>query len=139
MGAARVLLAEDHADFLAAAVRLLGAEFTVVRTFGDGESLLREAAGLRPELIVLDITMPGVNGIETVRRLKAAGEAGAVVILTVHSDPDYVREVLAAGALGYVVKCRLASDLIPALKEALAGRSFISPSIHLENSGEDAV
>ncbi len=137
--ATRVLLADDHADFLAAAVRLLSAEFEVVRTFGDGESLLREAAGLRPDLIVLDVTMPGVNGIETARRLKAAGGAAAVVFLTVHSDPDYVREALAAGGLGYVVKCRLASDLIPALKEALAGRSYISPSIRWENSGEDAV
>ncbi len=120
MGGIRVLLADDHADFLAVAVRLLEAEFEVVRTFGDGESLLREAAGLRPDLIVLDVAMPGVNGIETARRLKAAGGA-AVVFLTVHADPDYVQEALAAGGLGYVVKCRLASDLIPALKEALAG------------------
>ena len=139
MGAVRVLLADDHADFLAAAVRLLGAEFEVVRTFGDGESLLREAAGLRPDLVVLDVTMPGLHGIEAARRLKAAGGGAAVVFLTVHADPDYVQEALAAGGLGYVVKCRLASDLIPALQERWPARSFISPSIRLENSGKDAV
>ena len=137
MGPTRVLLADDHPDFLAVAARLLEGEYEVVQAVGDGESLLHEAAHLRPEIVVLDISMPGLNGIEAARRLKAAGGAAAVVFLTVHSDPDYVRAALAAGARGYVVKSRLASDLLPALREALAGRSFVSPSIRLENCGKD--
>jgi DNA-binding NarL/FixJ family response regulator len=135
----RILLADDHPDFLAVAVRLLEEEFEIVNGVGDGESLLREAARLRPDVVVLDISMPGHNGIEAAMRLKAAGDAAAIVFLTVHTDPDYVRAALATGALGYVVKNHLASDLFPALKEALAGRSYISPSIHAGNSGERIV
>jgi DNA-binding NarL/FixJ family response regulator len=130
------LLADDHADFLAVAALLLEGEFEVVKTVGDGESVVRETSRLRPEVVVLDISMPGLNGIEAARRLKAAGGAAVVVFLTVHSDPDYVRAAQEAGALGYVVKSRLASDLLPALREALAGRSFVSPSIHLGNGGK---
>ena len=137
MDRVRVLLADDHADFLAVAARLLEEEFDVVKTVPDGESLLREAALVRPEAVILDICMPGLNGFEAARLLKAAADAVVIVFLTVHSDPDYVREALAAGGLGYVVKDRLASDLVPALKEALAGREFISPSIQLGYSGED--
>ena len=139
MDRVRVLLADDNADFLAVAGRLLEGEFEVVKTVGDGESLLREAAQARPEVVVLDISMPGLNGIEAARLLKAAGDAVAIVFLTVHSDPDYVRAALATGALGYIVKSHLASDLLPAREAALGGRGYVSPSIRLENSGEDAV
>jgi DNA-binding NarL/FixJ family response regulator len=128
----RVLLADDHHDFLAAAARLLEPEFEVVQTVGDGQALLAEAARLEPDVLVLDISMPVLNGIEAARRLRGAGSRAKVVFLTVHQDPDYVRGALAAGALGYVVKSRLVSDLALALREALAGRSFVSPSISLE-------
>ncbi len=133
----RVLLADDHPDFLAVAARLLEGQFAVVQTVGDGESALREAARLRPEVVILDITMPGLNGIEAARRLTAEGDAPAIVFLTVHSDPDYVRAAQAAGALGYVVKSHIASDLLPGLREALAGRSFVSPCIQLSDSGKN--
>jgi DNA-binding NarL/FixJ family response regulator len=128
----RVLLADDHPDFLAAAARLLEPEFAVVQTVGDGQALLAEAARLEPDVLVLDITMPVLNGIEAARQLKGTGSRAKIVFLTVHQDPDYVQGALAAGALGYVVKCRLASDLPLALREAVAGRSFVSPSISLE-------
>ena len=78
------------------------------------------------------MTMPVMNGIEAARHLHAAGSPVKVVFLSVHDDPDYVRAALAAGALGYVVKCRMASDLLPALREVSAGRSFVSPGIALE-------
>jgi DNA-binding NarL/FixJ family response regulator len=129
---ARVLLADDHQDFLAVAVRLLAAEFEVVKTVGDGQTLLDEAARLEPDVLVLDISMPVLNGIEAARQLKAAGSRAKLVFLTVHGDPDYVRAALAAGAQGYVAKSRLASDLRLALREALAGRSFVSPSLPCE-------
>ncbi len=132
MNRVRVLLADDLEDFLAMEARLLEPEFDVVKEVNDGRSLLEEAARLEPDLLVLDVSMPVLNGIEAAQRLQAAGCAARIVFLTVHDDPDYVRAALAAGALGYVVKCRLASDLLPAMKEALAGRSFVSPCISLE-------
>jgi len=128
----RVLVADDHEAFLAATARLLEAEYDVVKTVGDGQALIDEAARLGPEVLVLDISMPVLNGIEAARQLKAAGSRAKVVFLTVHEHPDYVRAALAAGAQGYVVKCRLASDLLLALREALAGRCFVSPSIGLD-------
>lgn len=132
MGRARVLLADDHEEFLAMEARLLGQEFEVVKGVNDGRSLLEEVALLEPDLLVLDISMPVLNGIEAAQQLQAAGSRARIVFLTVHDDPDYARAALAAGALGYVVKCRLASDLLPAMNAALAGRSFVSPGVSLE-------
>jgi DNA-binding NarL/FixJ family response regulator len=131
---ARLLLADDHENFLAAAAQLLQPEFEVVKTVGDGQELLAEASRLEPNIVVLDISMPVLNGIEAARQLRAAGSTAKIVFLTVHQDPDYVHAALAAGAHGYVTKCQLATDLLLALREALAGRCFISPSI----SGPDA-
>jgi DNA-binding NarL/FixJ family response regulator len=128
----RVLLADDHEDFLAVATRLLEPEFTVVKTVVDGQALLDEAARLEPDVLVVDISMPVLDGLAAARQLQAAGSRAKIVFLTLHQDPDYVRAALAAGALGYVVKCRLVSDLPLALREALAGRSFVSPTIDLE-------
>jgi DNA-binding NarL/FixJ family response regulator len=126
---ARVLLADDHRDFLAATARLLEPEFDIVDTVGDGQSLVETVPRHDPDLLVIDITMPLVNGIEAARQLTASGARAKIVFLTVHDDEDYVREAQAAGGLGYVVKSRLASDLAPALRAALAGRAFVSPSI----------
>jgi DNA-binding NarL/FixJ family response regulator len=125
----RLLLADDHAEFLALTQRCLESEFEVLKTFCNGEAMLDEAATLDPDLIVLDITMPGLNGIEAARRLAAAGSKAKIVFLTVHSDQDYVGSALAAGALGYVVKARLATDLVPALRAAPAGRRFLSDTL----------
>jgi DNA-binding NarL/FixJ family response regulator len=85
---------------------------------------------LKPDIVVLDITMPGMTGIEIARLLQPSD--AKVVFLTVHDDADYLRSALAVGGLGYVVKDRLATDLVPALRKALAGRQFISPSAALE-------
>lgn len=132
MNRLRVLLADDHKDFLAAAAQLLQPEFEVVKTVGDGQELLAEAANLDPDVLVLDISMPVLNGIEAARKLRAGGSRAKIVFLTVHQDPEYVHAAVAAGAQGYVIKRQLATDLLLALREALAGRSFISPSITLE-------
>jgi DNA-binding NarL/FixJ family response regulator len=125
----RVLLADDHADFLAAVVRHLEPHVEVVKAVGNGQALLDEAARLEPDVIVLDISMPELNGIEVARKLKATGSLAKIVFLTVHAGSDYVRAALGTGALGYVLKSELASDLLPCLKEALVGRSFVSTSI----------
>jgi DNA-binding NarL/FixJ family response regulator len=128
----RVLLADDHADFLAIEAQLLEPEFEVIEKVGDGRASLEETARLKPDILVLDITMPVINGIEAAQQLRASGSAVKVVFLSVHEDADYVRAAVAAGALGYVVKCRIASDLLPALRAASAGRAFFSPGISLE-------
>ncbi len=132
MKRARVLLADDHEDFLAIETRLLEREFDVIEKVGDGRASLEEITRLRPDILVLDITMPVMNGIEAAQHLHASGSPVKIVFLSVHDDPDYVRAALAAGALGYVVKCRIASDLLPALRAASADRSFVSPCITLE-------
>jgi len=129
LGRARVILADDHADFLAATVRLIEPEFEVVATVSDGQAVIEEASRLEPDLLVLDIAMPELNGFEAARKLRADGSHAKIVFLTVHDDGEYVRAAQAVSALGYVVKPRLASDLKTALREALAGRSFVSPGI----------
>ena len=101
----------------------------MLKTVGNGQALVDEATRLEPDVVVLDISMPVLNGIEAARKLKATGSSARVVFLTVHADPDYVNAAFGTGALGYVLKSELASDLLPCLKEALVGRSFVSPSI----------
>ena len=123
----RILLADDHREMLKRVVHLLQSEFEVIGAVNDGQALLEAASKLRPDVVVLDISMPVMNGLEAVDRLKEAGSKAKVVFLTVHEDPDFVHESLAKGALCYVVKPRLTSDLVPAIKEALANRSFVSP------------
>ena len=125
----RVLLADDHEEFRTVVVRHLEPHVEVVRTVDNGEALLKEAVRLEPDVIVLDISMPVLNGIETARKLRAMGFPGRVVFLTVQTDVAYVDVALETGALGYVLKSELASDLLPCLREALVGRSFVSPAI----------
>jgi DNA-binding NarL/FixJ family response regulator len=134
----RLLLADDNQQFRATTAQFLQAEFEVVKTFGDGHALLEEVGRLKPDAVLLDISMPVLNGIEAAQRLKATGNRAKVIFLTMHQDPDHLHAGLAAGALGYVAKSRLASDLLPALREALAGRPFVSPCIsQVANDEED--
>ena len=93
--------------------------------------LIKEFERLQPDLLVVDISMPLVNGIEAVRRLKVENSQIKVVFLTVHENADYARECFAAGALGFVVKSRMVSDLIEAIKAVHAGNRYLSPSITL--------
>jgi DNA-binding NarL/FixJ family response regulator len=118
-----VLLADDHEEFLAVVVRYLEPHFEVVRTFSNGQALLEEAFPLKPDLIVLDISMPVLNGLETAKRLKRMGSLAEIVFLTVHADPDFVHAAFAAGALGYVLKSDLGSELLPCLREAHYSRA----------------
>jgi DNA-binding NarL/FixJ family response regulator len=126
LGRARILLADDHPDLLKTVERLLETEFEVVGRALNGQLLLEEAMRLKPDVIVSDISMPLLNGMEAADQLKESSCQSRIVFLTVHSDPDFVRECLAAGALGYVVKSRMITELVPAIREALAGHIFIS-------------
>jgi DNA-binding NarL/FixJ family response regulator len=129
----RVLLADDFPLFLERVSSHLEPAFEVVEKVGDGQSLFEAATKLDPDLIVTDLSMPVLNGLEAVKRLKESGCAARIVFLTVNTDPDVVQAGLAAGALAYVAKSQLATDLLPAIRDALAGRIFVSPSIASES------
>jgi DNA-binding NarL/FixJ family response regulator len=116
---ARILLADDHPRFPEMEARLLEPEFEVVGKVGNGQALIEEAVRLKPDLIVTDISMPILNGIEAVDRLKGLGCTSRIVFLSVHSDNDFVSGCLSTGALGYVAKSKIASELVPAIRRAL--------------------
>jgi DNA-binding NarL/FixJ family response regulator len=129
----RVLLADDHPLLVKAVVNLLEPTFEIVGRVSDGKSLFESAMKLQADIIITDISMPILNGIEAANKLKVSGCRSKIVFLKVHSDPEFVRACLATGALGYVVKFQLPIDLVPAIEEALAGRIFISPPLNYQN------
>ncbi len=122
-----VLLVDDNADILAIARSVLTPACIVVGAVTDGPSALTAASAQQPDVIVLDISMPGMSGLEVAAALRAQMSAAAIVFLTVHDDVQFVDAARQAGGTGYVLKPRLVSDLLHAVQEARAGRSFISP------------
>jgi DNA-binding NarL/FixJ family response regulator len=131
----RILLADDHPGFPEIEERLLESEFEVIGRVCNGQALFEEAMRLKPDVIVSDISMPILNGIEAADRLKESGCNSRVVFLTVHSDADFVRRCLATGAFGYVTKSRITTELVPAIREALAGKIFVSRYLPHHNEG----
>ena len=131
MNRARILLADDHDKMRDRVTRHLEHEFEVLGSVEDGFALLEAAARLKPDVCLLDISMPVLNGIETATQLKQVGSSAKIVFLTIHEDVDFLRAALKTGALGYVIKRRMVSDLRLAIREALAGRIFISTSMAL--------
>jgi DNA-binding NarL/FixJ family response regulator len=122
----RVLVADDLAPVLGAVAALLQDSFNIVGMVSDGQAALQAILTLKPDLAVMDISMPIMSGIEVAKELKSRGNKTRIVFLTVHEDSDIIAMCLSAGALGYVVKEVMDSDLIPAINEALAGRIFVS-------------
>lgn len=122
-----VLLVDDSEKTLARAKAVLSARYVVVGTATSGQAAIDAAAALKPDVVVLDISMPGMTGFEIASRLRAAGSTACLVFLTVHEEQELIQAAKNAGAIGYVVKARLASDLETAVREALAGRPFQSP------------
>ena len=131
----RVIIADDHSEMLEAVTLLLRSDFDVVMVVGDGRSALESVLHCTPELLVLDISMPILSGLEVARRLKAQHSGTRIIFLTVHEDPDIAQEALQAGGSAYVVKSRMALDLRCAIKEVLAGRVFISASLNMGYKG----
>jgi DNA-binding NarL/FixJ family response regulator len=127
----RVLLADDHKEMRDRVMRHLEVEFDVVEAVGDGRTLLDAAFRLNPDVCLLDISMPALNGIETAIQLKQRGSKAKVLFLTIHEDVDFLEAALRTGASGYVLKRRMTSDLRPAIRDALAGKTFISSSVVL--------
>lgn len=122
----RVLLADDLAQVLSAVAALLKEQFEIVAMVTDGRAALEKTVALAPDLVVLDISMPEMSGIEVARELKKRGNKARIVFLTVHQDADILAACFAAGGLGYVAKVLMQTDLIPALHDALADRPFVS-------------
>jgi DNA-binding NarL/FixJ family response regulator len=122
----RVVLADDLAPVLNTVAKLLQGSFEIVGEASDGISALETILKLDPDVAVLDISMPGMSGIEVARELRSRGTRVKIVFLTVHEDADILATCVAAGGLGYVVKVLMETDLIPAMNEALAGREFVS-------------
>jgi DNA-binding NarL/FixJ family response regulator len=125
----RLLLADDHVILLQGLKVLLEPEFDIVATVSDGRAVLAAAAEVQPDLILLDISMPGLNGIEAARQLRNSHPAAKLVILTMHSDLGFVRAAMEAGVSGYILKQSAATELTTALQEVSKGHRYITPLI----------
>ena len=125
----RILMADDHAMLLDAFKALLEPEFDVVGTVTDGRMLLEAFSRLHPEVVVLDIAMPLLNGLDAGRQLRAQRKSVKLIYLTMNSDPDLAGEALRMGASGYVLKSSAFHELKQAIRETLRGRSYITPLI----------
>ena len=129
MGKIRVLLADDHETILARVRAVLGEDFDIVGAVKNGRDAVAEVQRLDPDVLVIDISMPVLDGLQAVSQLRSTNRRTKVVFLTVHEDQDFVAAAFSAGASGYVTKSRLTTDLIPAIREALEGHTYVSQSI----------
>jgi DNA-binding NarL/FixJ family response regulator len=123
----RVLLADDHQAMLARVRRELGEEFEIVGAVRDGQAAVEAVLLFDPDVIVTDISIPGMDGLQVASVLKANQCRARVVFLSIHEDPDFFDAAFAAGASGYVTKARLSTDLIRAIRQVLQGHKFVSP------------
>jgi len=125
----RVLLADDHTLVLDGLRKILEPECEVVGAVEDGRSLLAAAEQLKPDIILLDISMPLLNGVEAARRLRAAVPCAKVIFVTMHADATYVAGAFRAGASGYVLKRCASQELLNAIRQVLSGRAYVTPLI----------
>jgi DNA-binding NarL/FixJ family response regulator len=129
MGRPRVLLADDHALLLGAFEKLLSPDCDIVGQVSDGRALVAAADELKPDVIVLDISMPLLNGLEAARQIKPKARGVKLVFLTMNEDTDLAAEAFRAGASGYLLKRSAASELLTAVREVMQGRSYVTPLI----------
>lgn len=125
----RILMADDHLMLLEAFKALLEPDFEVVGAVTDGRTLLEQFSRLHPDVVLLDVAMPLLNGLDAGRQLKAQRQSVKLIYLTMNPDPDLAGEALRLGASGYVLKSSAAQELKQAIREALRGRSYITPLI----------
>lgn len=133
MGKLRVLLADDHTIVAEGLRRLLEDEFELVGIVGDGRAMVDAAEKLSPDVIVADISMPVMSGLDAVRRLQADGSTAKVIFLTMHMDVQFVAEALRAGASGYLVKSSAGEELIAAIHEVVKGGIVTSAALNVAN------
>jgi DNA-binding NarL/FixJ family response regulator len=125
----RVVLADKNQEIVAITRRTLGEEFEVVSSVEDGKQAVEAVQILNPDVLIIDLSMPILNGLEAAKQLQMANCRAKVIFLTTYEGPDFLDAAFAAGASGYVTKARLSIDLIPALHEAILGHTFVSGSL----------
>jgi DNA-binding NarL/FixJ family response regulator len=129
MAGPRVLLADDHTLLLGAFEKLLAPECEIVGTATDGRSLVVEAQRLKPDVVILDIAMPLLNGLDAGRQIKQLRNSVKLVFVTMNEDPDLAAEAFRAGASAYLLKRSAASELLLAVREVMRGRSYVTPLV----------
>ena len=122
----RILIVDDFKPVQTALATLFGNSFEVVGTVSDGQAAIDAVSELKPDLVILDISMPGKSGLDVAKELKFLANPAKIVFVTVHRDNAIVAACLSVGAQGYVLKSLMDSDLMPAVNDALAGRIFVS-------------
>lgn len=125
----RVLLADDHKIFLEGLRAILEPEFDIVGAVEDGRTLVTEAKRLSPDVVVADISMPGLNGIDAARQIRETDDHAKIVFLTMHSQVSYAASAFEAGASGFVLKHSAPQELITAIRETMQGRTYVTPMI----------
>ena len=126
MSKIRVVLADDHQAIIATIRQALGDDFEIIDTVEDGQKAVDAVVQLNPDILVIDLSMPVMDGLQATRRLRNLNSPAKIVFLTMHEDRDFVEAALSAGASAYVTKARLFTDLVPAIREAVLGRVFVS-------------
>lgn len=129
IGRVRVVIADDHTLVAEACAKLLEPEFEVIGIFADGQALLAAVPELRPDVIVLDVGMPLMNGLEAGKRIKKLVRTVRIVYLTMNPDKDIAAEAFRGGASGYLLKTSAASELVTTVREVLKGRQYVSPLV----------
>ena len=124
-----VLLADDHAIVVEGLRRVLDPDFEVVGVVADGRAMVKTAQKLKPDLIVADVSMPLLNGIEAARQIRKTDRKVKIVFLSMHPDVVYVSEALQAGGSAYVLKCSAGFEVLAAIREVLQGRAYVTPSV----------
>jgi DNA-binding NarL/FixJ family response regulator len=134
MSKIRVVLADDHRQMIAIVLQTLGDQFEVVSAVENGKQAVDAVLRLNPDVLVIDISMPVLNGLQAAKKLQMANSRAKVIFLTIYESGDFLDAAFSAGASGYVNKARLSTDLIPAIHEAMLGRIFISALRDLPSS-----
>ena len=124
-----VLLADDHAMLLEAFKKLLESSYDVVGTVTDGQALVKAAEELKPDVILVDVAMPHLNGLDACERIRQRVPRAKVIFLTMDEDPHTAAEAIRRGASGYLLKASAASELFDAIREVLSGKIYVAPAI----------
>jgi DNA-binding NarL/FixJ family response regulator len=130
----RILLADDNAAVLDQVSRVLAKNYEIVAALKEGDTVVEECLRLKPDVVILDISMGDVSGIDLSRELRDSGCESKVVFLTVHEDYDFVKAAIGSGAVAYVVKSRLNADLVCGVEAAMAEKLFVSSSLMYHQS-----
>lgn len=134
MSKVSVLLADDNSSVLGQMTKALEKDYEIVAAVKDGQAVVKECLRLKPDVVILDISMGDINGLDLAQELRDSGCNAKIVFLTVHEDYDYVNAAIGVGAMAYVVKSHMSTDLNVAIKAARADRFFVSSSLLYERS-----